>query len=274
MDFATLSTSTFTLLKEGDTTPVEAEEFSCDDPCRTVTLSPNTDLGDATTYTATLKGGASGATDKAGNPLAEDKEWSFTTADTTAPQVALTAPEDGAAVRGTEVTLSAEATDNAAVDRVEFMVDGQKVGTDSNAENGNSYSVKWDATSISDGPRVIEARAYDTSSQAAFSTRTLIVDNTAPTGTVLVNGGARNTKSSDVSLTLSASDPEPGSGVRWVRFSNDGTDWSDWVAYVPSKEWTIPNLKGESTVYVQFQDLAGNESGVASDKIRRVSKTK
>ena len=47
---------------------------------RRVTLDPNISLQNSTTYTAKIKGGAGGVTDVAGNALAADSIWSFTTA--------------------------------------------------------------------------------------------------------------------------------------------------------------------------------------------------
>ena len=47
----------------------------------TVTLHPSASLAAATTYLATVKGGASGVKDAAGNALALDKTWTFTTED-------------------------------------------------------------------------------------------------------------------------------------------------------------------------------------------------
>ena len=46
----------------------------------TATLTPNVPLALATTYTAKVEGGVGGVTDVAGNPLASDLVWSFTTA--------------------------------------------------------------------------------------------------------------------------------------------------------------------------------------------------
>ena len=45
----------------------------------TATLTPTTELASSTTYTATVKGGASGVEDFNGNALASDFSWSFTT---------------------------------------------------------------------------------------------------------------------------------------------------------------------------------------------------
>ena len=48
---------------------------------RRITLAPDSALQNSTAYTATVKGGASGIKDIAGNALASDSSWSFTTAD-------------------------------------------------------------------------------------------------------------------------------------------------------------------------------------------------
>ena len=51
----------------------------------TSTLTPTSALAYATKYTVTVKGGASGVKDEAGNPMAADYSWSFTTAAGTPP---------------------------------------------------------------------------------------------------------------------------------------------------------------------------------------------
>ena len=76
MDPATLTTSTFTLVKQGQTTPVATTVSYAG---VTATLDPSADLEASTSYTATVKGGPAGAKDVAGNPLASDVSWSFTT---------------------------------------------------------------------------------------------------------------------------------------------------------------------------------------------------
>jgi hypothetical protein len=48
-------------------------------PSSTATFTPSVALGFSKTYTATVKGGIAGVTDAAGNPLAADFVWSFTT---------------------------------------------------------------------------------------------------------------------------------------------------------------------------------------------------
>ena len=94
-------------------------------------------------------------------------------------------------------------------------------------------------------------------------------DTTTPRGTVSINEGATSTKRSIVSLLLSATD-EGGSGVENMRFSNNGTNWSDWEPYATSKRWTLSRGYGTKIVYVEFRDVAGNVSSPATDAIRRI----
>ena len=73
MDPETLSGITMKLIKNGTTTPVPATVLY-DPGTRTVTLNPQRDLRPGATYKATV---TTGARDAAGNPLAQDKTWSF-----------------------------------------------------------------------------------------------------------------------------------------------------------------------------------------------------
>src|SRR5206468_4132794 len=98
MTASSISTSSVTLVVQG-TTPLLAASVNYDPVSLTVTLHPSASLAAATTYLATVKGGASGVKDAAGNALALDKTWTFTTAaaaDTTPPTVTTTSPATGA----------------------------------------------------------------------------------------------------------------------------------------------------------------------------------
>jgi hypothetical protein len=78
MDPSTITGATFTLIKP-DGTPVAAA-VGYDPATRRATLNPDDiALESRTTYTATLKGGNAGVKDLAGNALAADVTWSFTT---------------------------------------------------------------------------------------------------------------------------------------------------------------------------------------------------
>jgi glucose/arabinose dehydrogenase len=77
MDPATLTSATFTLVKQGTTTPVAASVSYAN---LVATLDPTANLDPASSYTATVKGGPGGAKDAGGTPLAADVGWTFTTA--------------------------------------------------------------------------------------------------------------------------------------------------------------------------------------------------
>jgi len=75
MKATTITTSNFQL-QTGNNPPVSATVTYAGN---TATLTPNSALTANTTYTATVKGGAGGVQDLAGNTLAMDRIWSFTT---------------------------------------------------------------------------------------------------------------------------------------------------------------------------------------------------
>ncbi|MDQ0662843.1 uncharacterized protein with LGFP repeats [Arthrobacter ulcerisalmonis] len=77
MDPSTITTNTFTLT---DGTAPVAAAVAYDAPGKVATLDPGADLAAGTTYTATIKGGTTGVKDVAGNALAADQTWTFTTA--------------------------------------------------------------------------------------------------------------------------------------------------------------------------------------------------
>ena len=77
LDPSTLTSTNFTL-SEPYGTPVPAS-VSYDPATKAATLNPDAPLNPQSTYTATIKGGPDGVKDSAGNALANDKIWSFTT---------------------------------------------------------------------------------------------------------------------------------------------------------------------------------------------------
>lgn len=102
--------------------------------------------------------------------------------DTTPPTVDITSPTDGATVSDT-ITIEASASDNVAVDYVEFYVDGSLLGTDTTSP----YQASLDTTTLSDGSHSITAKAYDTSGNTAEDSITINVDNSgAPSDTMYV----------------------------------------------------------------------------------------
>jgi hypothetical protein len=126
-------------------------------------------------------------------------------------------------------------------------------------------SKSWTLAS-SNGTKTVYAQFRDAAGNVSSSaTDTIGLDTTAPSGSVVIDGGASWTTSTSVTLGLSASDST--SGLSDMRFSNDGSSWSTWESYGTSKSWTLTSGGGTKTVYVQFRDAAGNASGSVTDTI-------
>ena len=93
MDASTVTPDTFTLTAGTTAVPAAVTYNGID---KVATLDPGADLAAGTTYTATIRGGSAGVKDVAGNALAADKTWTFTTASVagTSETVTLTATGD------------------------------------------------------------------------------------------------------------------------------------------------------------------------------------
>jgi hypothetical protein len=87
-----------------------------------------------------------------------------------------------------------------------------------------------------------------------------IIDNTPPTGTIIINDGAEYTNTRNVVLTLSAVDDL--SEVVEMKIANSSS-YHDWEPYATTKDWILSaSGDGIKTVRVKFKDSAGNETAV------------
>ena len=111
-----------------------------------------------------------------------------------------------------------------------------------------------------DGLKQVYARFKDSWGNWSDTVTDLItLDATMPLGTISINGGAAATNTISVLLSLSCSDGT-GSGCYQMRFSNDGSSWSNLEAYSvfnTTKPWTLSSGDGVKTVYVQYSDMTG-----------------
>ncbi|MEN3342249.1 MAG: hypothetical protein V7644_1653 [Actinomycetota bacterium] len=123
------------------------------------------------------------------------------TTDVAPPTVAITSPGEGARVPGL-VQISADASDDTSVARVEFRVDGTLVATDAAAP----YQATWDGSAQAQGStHQIEARAVDTTGKTATDTHSVIVDPTPPDTTI--TGGPTGTVTANAAtFTFSATE--------------------------------------------------------------------
>jgi hypothetical protein len=103
--------------------------------------------------------------------------------DTTKPIVDIRIPVTGATVKGA-VTVSANATDNDRVTKVEMLVNGAVSVTDLVAP----YSFSWNTASLANGIYTLGAKAYDPTGNNATATITVTVNNSVALKTGDVDG--------------------------------------------------------------------------------------
>lgn len=127
------------------------------------------------TYTLMVK-----AYDAAGN-VGSASEAVTVANDTAAPTVSLTAPSTGASLTGT-ATLSASATDNIGVTKVEFYANGTLL----TATNVAPYGYTWNTSAVANGSYTITAKAYDAAGNIGTSSgATVSVANAVKTSYTL-----------------------------------------------------------------------------------------
>ena len=94
--------------------------------------------------------------------------------DTNPPSTSITSPANGATVSGT-ITISANASDDCSVNRVEFFVDGNLISTDT----GSPYSINWNTSTVANGSHTLTTIAYDNAGHSASSSPVVVnVNNT------------------------------------------------------------------------------------------------
>lgn len=163
---------------------------------------------------------------------------------------------------------------------------GYKMRLSNNGSNWTSQldyaaSYAWDVSNATyggtsaDGSKKVFFQLIDLGGVAQpLETDTIVLDTTAPSGSIVIENDAAAVNTLSVTLTPAASDS--GSGVSRMRFSNDGANWSG-SATAPLGEpyatgaypWTLASgADGTRTVYAQYGDELGNWSAaVISDDI-------
>jgi len=94
----------------------------------------------------------------------------------------------------------------------------------------------------------------------------LAYDGAPPDATLLANYGLPVAHQTSIHLDIAASDQ--GSGVAQMRLSNNGYNWSDWMAPTSELYWEIPAIgRREHAIYLQLVDGASNVSDIISDTV-------
>jgi hypothetical protein len=219
LNASTITGSTFQLLNPSNTAITATVTYNSAN--NTATLTPSAALANSTVYTAKIISGASGVKDVAGNALAADYTWSFTTVgDVTPPTVTSVSPTNGSTgiSIGTAVVANfSEAVNASTITTSTFQLKdpgnnvitatvstsaGQITLTPSSVlTNGTVYTVT--ITGGASGVKDLAGNALV--SNYSWSFTTIVVDNTPPTVTSVtpVNGATNVSASTTVTAVFS-----------------------------------------------------------------------
>jgi hypothetical protein len=169
--------------------------------------------------------------------------------DNTVPTVSITSPTT--ILKPGIVQVSASASDNQTISRVEFYDGSTLIGTATTAP----YSVSWDATALPSGSRTLTAKAYDAAGNMGQASRTVTVDATPPTVAITSpQGGAKIF----LSTTLQATAADDN-GVTQVVFYDGNTVIGTDTTAPYSLSWnTTLVARGQHTLTARATDAAGN----------------
>jgi hypothetical protein len=184
-------------------------------------------------------------------------------ADTSAPSVALAAPLSGSTVSGL-VPVTVNASDNVGVTRVDLLVNGTVVATDTAAPFGFS----WDSAGVPNGKASLSAVGYDAAGNAGTSsvasvnvsnvTTTVANDTTPPA--VSINNPVGGTVNGNVSVSVSATDNAGAAGIK-MTLAIDGVTKATGTGGSLGYNWnTKKGSAGAHTITVTARDAAGNAS--------------
>jgi subtilase family protein/Big-like domain-containing protein len=175
--------------------------------------------------------------------------------DETAPTCSITSPNDGDTVSGT-MTFTANAQDNKAVKSVEFYVDNNKIGEDTEAP----YSFDWNTTTTTNGNHTLQVKAIDTSDNVGTSdeitiTVNNITDETAPT-CIITSPTTGDTINGTIAFTADAQD---NIAVKSVEFYVDNTKIGEDTEAPYSFDWNTTTVSNENhTLQVKAIDTSNN----------------
>jgi hypothetical protein len=236
IDPDTITDQTFTLAKQGSSSSVVQANVSYDGANK-ATLDPAVDLEANTSYTATIKGGSTGAKDLVGNVLSADKTWTFSTTDTTAPETTIVSgPSD--TVSSTSASFSFSSSE--AGSTFQCSRDGSAFAS---CTSPKTYS------GLADGSHTFQVRATDTAGNTDSSAASRTWTVAAPPETTIGSGPSGNVKSTSASFSFSSS--VSGSTFQCSR------DGASFAGCTSPKSYSSLS-QGSHTFRVRATDKAGN----------------
>ncbi|MDF1563163.1 MAG: carboxypeptidase regulatory-like domain-containing protein [Deltaproteobacteria bacterium] len=146
---------------------------------------------------------------------------------------------------------------NGVVDCASATIDGPRI----------TSVASWDLDpaddTANDGSVTVTACFLDGAGLRSGATDVILLDRVAPTGTVSIDGGAADTRSHTVTISLTASETVSVALVNGTSLNCTTASYGGWVA---TRSWTLAAGEGSRSVAVCFRDSAGN-TGSATDAI-------
>lgn len=175
------------------------------------------------------------------------------------PTASITSPLANASLSGV-VTVSATASDNVGVTKVELYVDGALAGTDTAAP----YTFSWDTTKVASGSHSLMVKAYDAAGNVGDSTAVSVLignDLVAPTVSISSPAGGAVVSGSS-SVAVAAAD---NVGVAKVELYINGVIYGVYTTAPYTFTWnTLSYANGLYTLYAKAYDTSGNVTQSAS----------
>ncbi|MHA2185738.1 MAG: hypothetical protein ACXAAI_12135, partial [Promethearchaeota archaeon] len=159
---------------------------------------------------------------------------------------------DNSWTTSTSVSLTLTYNDGTSgVDQVRYSNDGV---TWAAWEDASTTKV-WILPTGDGSPKTVFYEIRDEAGLLFQENDTIGLDTTSPSGSIIINDDDAWTSSTSVTLTLTYNDAT--SGVDQVRFSNDGSNWTDWEAPEVTRSWTLTSGDDSKIVFYEIMDNAG-----------------
>ncbi|TAH32216.1 DUF4082 domain-containing protein [Candidatus Saccharibacteria bacterium] len=226
---ATTVTSTTANLKNAAGTTITAT-VSYDATAKKITIDPTSNLANSTVYTATIKGGASGVKDTAGNALATDYTWSFTTA-------AAPVANQKSIFTNTAAPATLNANDNQAIElgtKFQSTVAGNVTAIrfykGGSADTGTHVGSLWSSTGTKLASVTFTGETGSGWQQANLSTPVAITANTTYTVSYYSPAGYYSTTQSGLSSAITNTPVKALASGGVYKYGTSGRPTSTWSA--------------------------------------------
>jgi hypothetical protein len=194
------------------------------------------------------------AYDAAGNSTTSAPVTITLSNDKTPPTVALLSPPAGSTLTAT-VSLTASATDDVGMSRVQYYVDGALIGVGNDPTS--NFALTWTPNAVSAGSHTLSATAYDTSGNTASTSEAVVQPaDTTPPSVALTSPADGAPLTGTTTLTATASDNRLVSSVAYY----DGATLLGSSTTNPySFSWSTGTAaNGAHTLTAKATDAAGN----------------